>query len=116
MTGRTFNKIVSDGGLDATKIMLLTARTGSPGDRLRINIRQSQSARINNVWWLSDRPIEVRSLQLDARQIAALGKEMSLVLFMGMSKPSDSEIEPGFWQLKTARWLVTGQGIMLFWY
>ena len=86
LSARASERIAAKAAISPTDIALFRAEGGATGDRLRIEIRQTQSDDVNSVWWMADRPIEVRSLRLDATGLLPRKPVMDLTIFMGMSR------------------------------
>ncbi|ANZ35747.1 hypothetical protein BBK82_06290 [Lentzea guizhouensis] len=106
-------------GLTHADLMLFAADL-SQEDTEFVRVRQyshfSQDLAVPGVWWYADRPMFVRSLTMDIRELVReRGKKVHMQVFLGSVDSLVLDADEGYLSLKLDRWVVQGQGVIANW-
>lgn len=106
-------------GLKPAELMLFHADLSHERDefvRVRQHSQWSQDLAVPGIWWYADRPMFVRSLTLDTRELVRVsGKKVWVQAFLGSVDSLMLDDHEGHLALRLDRWLVQGQGVIANW-
>ncbi|SES00983.1 hypothetical protein [Lentzea albida] len=84
--------------------------------RVRCQLRWSGDVDEYCLWWYADRPMFVRTLTMDVREIVRDQRGKAYVqVFLGSVDSLVLDAEDGYLSLRLDRWVVQGQGAIAIW-
>ncbi|MDX8032811.1 hypothetical protein SK803_21555 [Lentzea sp. BCCO 10_0856] len=84
--------------------------------RVRQHLRWSQDIAEHFSWWYADRPMFVRTLTMDMRELVRnQGLKVFVQVFLGSVENLMLDAEDGYLSLRLDRWVVQGQGAVAVW-
>lgn len=106
-------------GLTAGELLLFHADLSHEDDefvRVRQHSQWSQDLAVPGLWWYAARPMFVRTLTMDMRELVrACGKKVWVQVFLGSADSLMLDDHEGHLALRLDRWLVQGQGVISNW-
>ncbi|MFD5829760.1 hypothetical protein [Lentzea sp. NPDC060358] len=106
-------------GLKNSDLMLFLAdlsREDSEFVRVRQHSRWSQDIAVPGVWWYADRPMFVRTVTLDMRELVRVhARKVWAQVFLGSADTLVLDDNEGHLSLQLDRWVVQGQGVIANW-
>ncbi|NGY61442.1 hypothetical protein G7043_21180 [Lentzea sp. NEAU-D13] len=106
-------------GMTASDLVLFLADLSREDDefvRVRHHLRWSQDIAEHFSWWYADRPMFVRTLTMDMRELVRnQGLKVFVQVFLGSVENLMLDAEDGYLSLRLDRWVVQGQGAVVVW-
>ena len=107
-------------GMTPGDLVLFSADLGrgeSEFVRVRYHSRWSQDIDERFIWWYADRPMFIRTLTIDMRELMRDHRRRAtyVQVFLGSVGSLMLDAEDGYLSLRLDRWVVQGQGIAATW-
>jgi hypothetical protein len=84
--------------------------------RVRQYFHWSQDLKEHFIYWYADRPMFIRSITVDVRELLRIGKrEVVVHAFLGGLDSLMLDTDEGHLSTRLDRWVVQGQGVVAVW-
>lgn len=106
-------------GMASSELALFVADLSQESTEL-VRVRQyfhwSQAIEEPFIYWCADRPMFIRSLTVDVRELLRIGKrEVFVYAFLGGLDSLMLDTDEGYLSTRLDRWVVQGQGVIAVW-
>jgi hypothetical protein len=106
-------------GMAASELALFVADlSGESAEPVRVRqyFHWSQDLREHFIYWCADRPMFIRSITVDVRELLRIGeREVVVHAFLGGLGSLMLDTDEGYLSTRLDRWVVQGQGVVAVW-